>query len=73
MTSIVPIQCLACTRLRKKEGACTAFPDGIPKEILAGADHRKPFPGDHGKQFLQRNDEKGHQAFEDWKLVFGSK
>ena len=28
---------------------CDAFPTAIPEEILANqADHRKPFPGDHG-------------------------
>ena len=36
---------------------CTAFPQGIPKEILMGdVDHHEPYPGDHGIQFKQKAD-----------------
>ncbi|MHB9146654.1 MAG: hypothetical protein ACYC5Y_15165 [Symbiobacteriia bacterium] len=47
--------CQICRRLNKTRHdalVCTAFPDGIPMEIvLAGTDHTKPHEGDHGLQF----------------------
>jgi len=71
LTSIIPIQCLACSRLQRTKSTCDAFPDGIPTSILSGADHRVSVPGDGGKLFLLRNDAKGKRAFADWQLVFG--
>lgn len=48
-------QCLVCTRYRSpfdgdRDGpTCEAFPDAIPQPIIAmEADHRQPYPGDHG-------------------------
>ena len=32
---------------------CSAFPDGIPEEILNGkVSHEEPYPGDNGYQFI---------------------
>jgi hypothetical protein len=39
--------------------------------MLMGGDHRDSLPGDGGKLFLQRNDEQGKEALEDWHRVFG--
>ena len=37
---------------------CTAFPDGIPIEILESRhDHHKPFPGDQGIRYEKQPDE----------------
>ena len=44
-------QCHYC-RHTNHDGTCSAFPDGVPSEILANEfDHRKPFPGDNGIRF----------------------
>ena len=44
--------CRKCKHLNKDNVSCTAFPDVIPQDIIAGVfDHRKPFPGDHGVLF----------------------
>lgn len=41
-------QCIGCKHYLG-DFECEAFPEGIPKEILAGLhDHRQPFPGDDG-------------------------
>lgn len=44
-------QCFFCAHFRG-EGTCAAFPKEIPFVIYTNqADHRKPYPGDHGIQF----------------------
>lgn len=56
--------CMACARFHK-EGrrlTCEAYPDGIPSAILESrADHRRPQPGDGGKQFVLDPDWKGRE------------
>ena len=48
---IVSSLCDLCIHL-EGDKLCTAFPDGIPEEILSGDhDHHEPYPGDNGIQF----------------------
>ena len=43
-----PPICWECKHYRAN-ATCTAFAHGIPYQILMSeADHRQPFPGDHG-------------------------
>jgi hypothetical protein len=60
--------CLDCTRFRETTWPvrglrCDAFPDGIPDAILRSkADHRQPYAGDHGLQFLPTSQEAAADA-----------
>ena len=48
------LMCSFCANRFGKSFACKAFPDGIPREILARGEHDTPFPGDHGYRFLKK-------------------
>lgn len=59
----VGLQCDECAHLNADGWTCAAFPEGIPKEVMSAGhypdnpdvgDHTKPWPGDHGIQFKQR-------------------
>ncbi len=59
--------CIACVH---RHGAdCTAFPQGIPSEILfEGYDHRREYPGDHGIRFeVRRGAERDLTEYLLWK------
>ena len=60
MTSIAPPICGGCRHLTSpdlRDPTCTAFPAGVPWDILLSkADHRQPFPGDGGSRFDPTDD-----------------
>lgn len=44
--------CWTCVHKSTTGPTCTAFPDGIPEEILDGRNqHREAYPGDNGIRY----------------------
>ena len=61
MTSVAAPMCMVCARYRRNANtlSCDAFPGGIPTAIVESrADHRKPYPGDGGKRFVIRDEDR---------------
>jgi hypothetical protein len=55
MTTVLMPICMECARRKKDEYGfkCEAYPGGIPFAIIeSSVDHRKPYKGDHGLQFI---------------------
>lgn len=81
MTTVVPAQCFACTRLHSDQDPntgtplvkmCAAFPDGIPFEIAIGADHREARGDERGGMLFHQSDAPAaREAFASWKRTFG--
>jgi hypothetical protein len=72
MTSRTPNLCRACERFNVLHGACEAFPEGIPDDILIfGEDHSKPFAGDHGIRFQPGKSLEQVEALQAWQKTFG--
>lgn len=54
MTSLPVPMCYSCVHQSPNGLACTAFPDGIPLDILdSETDHRLPYTGDNDIRFEQ--------------------
>lgn len=59
MTTMLPPLCMTCSYFVMEKGNwyCSAFPKGIPDDILHGAaDHHKPYPGDQGIRYFPKNE-----------------
>lgn len=64
--------CLACARHRPADDTCSAFPFGIPADILVrSADHRVPIAGDDGVTFKARTDPEGRDILDVWLHAHG--
>lgn len=65
MTTVLP-QCQNCIHLvSTSTPRCTAFPEGIPMEILVNnLDHRKPVKGDNGTRYEAANPRLPHPLAE---------
>lgn len=77
MTSVNPSLCMSCSRVKlrsvpggtlKLPQSCTAYPSGIPREILAGGDHRQ-LRGDEEKPLAFDRDPGHDQTFSSWQSM----
>jgi hypothetical protein len=59
--------CSGCRHIRA-DYTCTAFPRGIPDEIVRGIDHTGPVKGDRGIRFEARPADEPAPEFEDLML-----
>lgn len=50
---MIGFQCRECRHLRA-DYSCSAFPDGMPWDIVMGFDHSQPLAGDNGIRFERR-------------------
>ena len=59
ITVVDPKECRRCVHLIEAgPWYCFAFPFGIPNDIISGkVSHETPYPGDHGIQFEEAEEE----------------
>lgn len=52
---LIEVDCLKCEHFDEYQITCTAYPEGIPQDIIEGkVHHDKSYPGDNGILFKKR-------------------
>jgi len=72
MTDLASFICVFCKHLGEDSTCCSAFPDGIPDDILFGGhDHRFRFAGDHDILFELKPGEEAN--WDEWQSMVESR
>ncbi len=50
------VMCSHCRHRKKGSVKCTAFPNGIPRNLMLRGEHNTPFPGDNGIRYEPMKD-----------------
>jgi hypothetical protein len=61
MTETLNLICFNCKHWKKYDRGCTAFPDGIPDEVLIENEHDKPLPNQENEIVFELIDKSNYE------------